>query len=107
MSGYPPCADGQRGGPRFVPTPCSRVTLDLEWSRVNGGRVRTQIPVRPSASRFALALMLTLGATAVAYRPASAEIEHPRPFLVRVEGFVGDKPEGVKSLDRWVVAIDG
>ena len=69
--------------------------------------MRTQIPVRPSASRFALALMLALGATAVAYRPASAEIEHPRPFLVRVEGFVGDKPEGVKSLDRWVVAIDG
>ena len=28
------------------------------------------------------------------------------PIVMRVEGYVGDKPEHVKSLARWVIAVD-
>jgi len=65
-----------------------------------------QTQARLSASIASLAL-LALIAIAVSQRRSAAQIEHPFPFLVRVEGFVGPKPEAVKSLARWVVAIDG
>src|SRR5262249_51397568 len=39
--------------------------------------------------------------------PASADRARPFPILIRVEGFVGAKPEGGKSLGRWGVAVGG
>jgi hypothetical protein len=36
-----------------------------------------------------------------------ADLDHPFPIVLRVTGYVGDKPEGVKSLARWVVAVGG
>jgi len=69
--------------------------------------VTAWLAARPSPAICSFTVALSLLAAVAEQRGAAAQIEHPVPFLVRLEGFVGPKPEGVKSLDRWVVAIDG
>ena len=62
---------------------------------------------RPRAHARRRALWVALLALLVASRVASGPRAIPFPILMRIEGFVGAKPAGVKSLARWVVAIDG
>lgn len=50
--------------------------------------------------------LLALGAAAPV-RPGVAQVVRPFPLMVRMEGFVGDKPEGMKAIERWVFAVDG
>ena len=38
---------------------------------------------------------------------AASQVSRPYPILMRIEGFVGEKPEAVKALDRWTVAVGG
>jgi len=61
--------------------------------------------LQPNTRRVA-PLLIAL-AIITAARAECGEIERLSPFLMRVEGFVGEKPEGITSLARWVVAIDG
>jgi len=62
---------------------------------------------RAYRARAALAVAVGLIACAVAPLPAAAQIDRPFPILMRIDGFVGEKPEGVTSLARWVVAVNG
>jgi hypothetical protein len=55
-----------------------------------------------SIAFLAAAVSIAILATA-----APGRIQSPYPFLLRVEGFVGTKPEGIQSLARWTIAIDG
>lgn len=50
--------------------------------------------------------LVALGAVAAA-RPGLALVARPFPLVVRMEGYVGDKPDGVKAIERWVFAVDG
>jgi len=38
---------------------------------------------------------------------SAAQVIRPYPIVVRITGYVGPKPEGVKSLERWTVDVDG
>ena len=50
---------------------------------------------------------LSVLAIVAAAHAAGAQIHRHAPFLLRIEGFVGEKPEGVTSVARWVMAVDG
>jgi hypothetical protein len=46
-------------------------------------------------------------ALAAAAPLATAQVHRHTPFLLRIEGFVGEKPEGITSLARWIMAVNG
>ncbi len=73
------------------------------WS---AGRNHGADGAAPSKSSAATTLLAVIALVA-ALRVAAGQIQHPFPILMRIEGFVGAKPEGITSLARWVVAIDG
>ena len=58
------------------------------------------------APRLRIALLVLIAVVAGA-RAAPARVRRASPILVRVEGFVGEKPRPLRSLARWVVAING
>jgi hypothetical protein len=58
------------------------------------------------AARRAASWLAVIAIVAAAH-VAAAQIHRPAPFLLRIEGFVGQKPEGIKSLARWVMALNG
>jgi len=62
----------------------------------------------PPGGRGRGSTLITLAASvALLAGTASAQINSPYPLLLRVEGYVGAKPEGVTSLARWIIAVDG
>lgn len=53
-------------------------------------------------------LLLTLVAFSLCgAAPSAAQVVRPYPIVVRITGYVGPKPEGVTSLERWTVDVDG
>jgi hypothetical protein len=61
---------------------------------------------RRVAARRALQWLGVLMIAAAAHL-AAAQVRRHVPFLLRIEGFVGQKPEGIRSLARWVMAVNG
>src|SRR4030095_14393950 len=82
----------------------------LVLSAVHGQAYATGEPaaqVRPlraaivrRAARVGLFCLASAGAS-WAQRPV------PYPIVLRITGFIGTKPEGVKDVARWVVAVEG
>jgi hypothetical protein len=54
-----------------------------------------------------VSIALALAAWIIFATAARAQIHSPYPLLLRVEGYVGAKPEGGTSLARWTIAVDG
>jgi hypothetical protein len=53
--------------------------------------------------RAALVGLFCLASASVSW----AQRPVPYPIVLRITGFIGTKPEGVKDLARWVVAVEG
>lgn len=53
--------------------------------------------------RAALVGLLCLASASASW----AQRPVPYPIVLRITGFIGTKPEGVKDLARWVVAAEG
>ena len=81
--------------------------MDQGYNRSMSGSSPIDSP--PARRRASVGVVVLLAVIAFLDRAqvASGEPEHPFPIPMRVEGYVGTKPEGVTSLARWVVAIDG
>lgn len=69
------------------------------------GRPANEAAARTTRPR-SIALWLCLVALATAAPAALGDNLRVFPIVMRVEGYVGEKPERVKSLARWVIAVD-
>ena len=65
----------------------------------------TRIARAPCASACSRAAALVLVAFLDQPPALAGPPQRPYPIPLRIEGFVGTKPEGIKALERWVVAV--
>jgi hypothetical protein len=69
--------------------------------------VQSWVRATETVKRTSHIVALALAALIVATPMAAFEAVRPYPILMRIEGYVGEKPPGITSLARWVIAGAG